>query len=107
MNKELQKQIFKAVLDFESQGEILEEKELVILGCMANGSRTEVIKKVLTTLDLEKLLPAFSLDEINKNTQILADKGFLRITPVTTTTKNNYYEINKSLADWDEFLDEF
>lgn len=107
MNKDLQKKIFKAVLDFESQGEIFEEKELVILGCMANGSKTEIVKKVLTTLELEKILSEFSLESINENTQILADKGFLKITPVTTTTKNNYYEINSSLADWDEFLDEF
>lgn len=107
MNKELQKKIFKELLDFESKGEIIEEKEIIILGCSTNGSRKEKIKKILTTIDLKNIFPEFSLREINDNTQILADKGFLKLNPVTTTINENYFELIKSLATFEEFLDEF
>lgn len=106
MNKKLQEEIFKALLEFESQGDILEEKEIITLGCMANGSTTELQKKILTTLDLEKLLAGYSLDEINTNTSILADKGLIKINRVSTTVKKHYLELIKSLVDLDDFMDE-
>ena len=106
MNKKLQEEIFKALLEFESQGDILEEKEIITLGCMANGSTTELQKKILTTLDLEKLLAGYSLDEINTNTSILADKGLIKINRVSTTVNKHYLELIKSLVDLDDFMDE-
>ncbi|WP_297597081.1 hypothetical protein [uncultured Cetobacterium sp.] len=106
MNKKLQEKIFRTLLEFESQGDILEEKEIITLGCMANGSTTELQKKVLTTLDLEKSLTEYSLDEINSNSSILADKGLIKINRVSTTTNKHYLELIGSLVDLDDFMDE-
>ncbi|MEG1449915.1 MAG: hypothetical protein RSA57_04075 [Cetobacterium sp.] len=106
MNKKLQEEIFKTLLEFESHGDVFEEKEIITLGCMANGSTTELQKKVLTTLDLEKLLTGYSLDEINTNASILADKGLIKINRVSTTVNKHYLELIKSLVDLDDFMDE-
>lgn len=106
MNKDLQLEIFKMLLDFESLGEIYEEKEIVILGCAANGRETKMEKKVLTTVEIQEKLKDFSIDEINKNTQILADKDFITINRVTTTDNRTSLELLKSKADLDDFLDE-
>ena len=46
----LQEKIFRALIDFEAQGEIYVEKEKVILGCMANGSEIEKGQKIFNII---------------------------------------------------------
>lgn len=106
MNKDLQLEIFKALLDFEALGDIYEEKEIIILGCAANGKELKNEKIVLTTKDIQEKLKDFSLREINENTQILADKDFIKINRVTTTANETHLELLKSLCDLEEFLED-
>ncbi|WP_297431206.1 hypothetical protein [uncultured Cetobacterium sp.] len=106
MNKLLQDKIFRELLNFHSQGDIFEEKEIITLGCMANGSTKELQKKILTTIDLQTLFQDYSLNEINENASILADKELIKINRVTTTTNKNYLELLEPLVSLDDFLDE-
>ena len=106
MNKLLQEKIFQEFFKFYSQGDIFEEKEVITLGCMANGVTKELQKKILTTLDLQKIFQDYSLDEINENTSILADKELIKINRVATTTNKNYLELLEPLVSMEEFLDE-
>ena len=101
----LQEKIFRALIDFEAQGEIYVEKEKVILGCVANGSEIEKVRKYLTSLDLQEKFPENSLDDINKAVQSLVEKDFVRARIVTTTTGMNFYEILGSQCDLEEFLE--
>lgn len=101
----LQEMIFRALIDFEAQGEIYIEKEKVILGCMANGSEIEKVRKYLTSLDLKEKFSNYSLDEINQAIQSLVEKDFIRARIVTTTTGINFYEILGSQCDLEEFLE--
>nr|WP_307775361.1 hypothetical protein [uncultured Cetobacterium sp.] len=105
MNKTLQEMIFRELLNFESQGDVFIEKEIVVLGCAANGSTTEFQKKILDTRELQKKFEDFSLEEINENAQILADKDLIKINRVSAIT-GNYLEILESLVDIDDFMDE-
>ena len=106
MNKSLQEKIFREFLKFYSQGDIFEEREIITLGCMANGVTKELQKKILTTLDLQKIFQDYTLDEINENTSILADKDLIRINRVTTTAHKSYLELIKPLVSLEDFLDE-
>lgn len=106
MDINLQKKIFEALIEFEKKGDIFEEKEIVILGCMSNGSTTETKKKLLNTIELQKMFPEYTLEEINENTINLAEKDFIKINRISSSTIN-YIEIINSLASLDEFLDEF
>lgn len=101
----LEEKIFRALLDFEAKGDIYEEKEKVILGCMANGTEVEKVKKCLSTLDLEKTLTGHSLDEINAAVQRLTEKDFIQSRKISETTGRYFYEIIKSECDLDEFLE--
>ena len=101
----LQEKIFRALIDFEAQGDVYVEKEKVILGCMANGSEIEKVRKYLTSLELQEKFPENSLEEINKAVQSLVEKDFVRARIVTTTTGMNFYEILGSQCDLEEFLE--
>lgn len=101
----LEEKIFRALLDFEAKGDIYEEKEKVILGCMANGSEVEMIKKTLNTLELKELLQDYSIDEINSAVQRLTEKDFIRSRKVAETTGTYFYELLNSQCDLDEFLE--
>lgn len=101
----LQEKIFRALIDFEAQGEVYIEKEKVILGCMANGSEIEKVRKYLTSLELQEKFPENSLDEINQAVQSLVEKDFIRARRVTTTTGINFYELLGSQCDLEEFLE--
>ena len=101
----LQERIFRELLDFEAQGEIYVEKEKVILGCMANGSEMESVRKYLNTVELAEKFSDCSLDEINQAVQSLVEKDFVRAQRVTTTTGMNFYEILGSQCDLEEFLE--
>lgn len=101
----LQEKIFRALIDFEAQGEIYVEKEKIILGCIANGSEIEKVRKYLTSLDLQQKFPEASLEEINQAIQSLVEKDFVRARIVTTTTGINFYEILGSQCDLEEFLE--
>ena len=92
----LEEKIFRAVLDFEAKGDIYEEKEKVVLGCMANGSEIEKVKKYLTTLDLV---------DINQAIQRLTEKDFIKSRKVAETTGTYFYEILNSQCDLEEFLE--
>ncbi len=101
----LEEKIFRAVLDFEAKGDIYEEKEKVVLGCMANGSEIEKVKKYLTTLDLVNMLKEYSRDDINQAIQRLTEKDFIKSRKVAETTGTYFYEILNSQCDLEEFLE--
>jgi len=101
----LEEKIFRAVLDFEAKGDIYEEKEKVVLGCMANGSEIEKVKKYLTTLDLVDMLKEYSRDDINQVIQRLTEKDFIKSRKVAETTGTYFYEILNSQCDLEEFLE--
>lgn len=101
----LEEKIFRAVLDFEAKGDIYEEKEKVVLGCMANGSEIEKVKKYLTTLDLVDILKEYSRDDINQAIQRLTEKDFIKSRKVAETTGTYFYEILNSQCDLEEFLE--
>jgi hypothetical protein len=101
----LEEKIFRAVLDFEAKGDIYEEKEKVVLGCMANGSEIEKVKKYLTTLDLVDMLKEYSRDDINQAIQRLTEKDFIKSRKVAETTGTYFYEILNSQCDLEEFLE--
>lgn len=101
----LQEIVFRALLDYEDQGEIYIEKERVILGCMANGSEMETVRKFLTTVELQEKFKEYSLDEINKVVQSLVEKDFIKARRVTTTTGINFYELLNTECDLEEFLE--
>lgn len=101
----LEEKIFRAVLDFEAKGDIYEEKEKVVLGCMANGSEIEKVKKYLTTLDLVDMLKEYSRDDINQGIQRLTEKDFIKSRKVAETTGTYFYEILNSQCDLEEFLE--
>lgn len=101
----LEEKIFRAVLDFEAKGDIYEEKEKVILGCMANGSEMETAKKHLTTIDLVDILKDYSRDEINEAVTRLTEKDFIKSRKVAETTGTYFYEILNSQCDLEEFLE--
>lgn len=102
----LEERVFREVLDFESKGDIYEDREKIILGCMANGSEIEKIKKYLTTLDLMKNLSEYSRDEINDAIKNLTEKDFIKSRKVSETTGTYFYEILGSQCDLEEFLEE-
>ncbi|MGL4803968.1 MAG: hypothetical protein ACRC15_02220, partial [Cetobacterium sp.] len=66
----------------------------------------ELQKKILTTIDLQNLFQDYSLNEINENASILADKDLIKINRVTTTTNKNYLELLEPLVSLEDFLDE-
>lgn len=101
----LEEKIFRAVLDFEAKGDIYEEKEKVILGCMANGSEVEMVKKNLTTLKLMDILKEYSREEINEAIRRLTEKDFVKSRKVAETTGTYFYEILNSQCDLEEFLE--
>lgn len=101
----LEEKVFRALLDFEAQGDIYEEKEKVILGCMANGTEIEKVKKHLTTLELEEILKEHSLDEINAAVQRLTEKDFIKSRKISETTGRYFYELLNSQCDLEEFLE--
>lgn len=101
----LEEKIFRAVLDFEAKGDVYEEKEKVVLGCMANGSEIEKVKKYLTTLDLVDMLKVYSRDDINQAIQRLTEKDFIKSRKVAETTGTYFYEILNSQCDLEEFLE--
>lgn len=101
----LQERIFRELLDFEAQGEVYVEREKVTLGCMANGSEMETVRKYLNTAELAERFSDCTLDEINQAVQSLVEKDFVRAQRVTTTTGVNFYEILGSQCDLDEFLE--
>ena len=88
----LQEMVFRALLDFEAQGEIYIEKERVTLGCMANGSEMETVRKFLNTVELQEKFKDYPLSEINNAVQSLVEKDFIKARRVTTTTGVNFYE---------------
>lgn len=102
----LEEKIFRVVLDFEAKGDIYEDREKVILGCMANGSEIEKVKKNLTTLDLMSILKEYTRDEINAAIKRLTEKDFIKSKKVSETTGTYFYEILNSQCDLEEFLDE-
>lgn len=101
----LEEKIFRAVLDFEAKGDTYVEKEKVILGCVANGSEVEVVKKHLTTLELVEILKDYSRDEINEAINHLTEKDFIKSRKVAETTGTYFYEILNSQCDLEEFLE--
>ena len=101
----LQEMVFRALLDYEAQGEIYIEKEKVTLGCMANGSEMETVRKFLNTIVLKEKFKDYTLDEINKAVQSLVEKDFIKARIVTTTTGVNFYELLNSECDLEEFLE--
>ena len=101
----LQEMVFRALLDYEAQGEIYIEKEKVTLGCMANGSEMETVRKFLNSIELKEKFKAYTLDEINKAVQSLVEKDFIKARIVTTTTGVNFYELLNSECDLEEFLE--
>ena len=101
----LQEMVFRALLDFEAQGEIYIEKERVALGCMANGSEMETVRKFLNTVELQEKFKDYPLSEINKAVQSLVEKDFIKARIVTTTTGVTFYELLKTECDLDEFLE--
>ncbi|WP_410207799.1 hypothetical protein [Fusobacterium sp.] len=101
----LEEKIFRALLDFEAKGDIYEEKEKVILGCMGNGTQIEKVKKYLNTLELEKTLKEHSLNEINDAVQRLTEKDFIRSRKISETTGRYFYELLNTQCDLDEFLE--
>lgn len=101
----LQEIVFRALLDYEAQGEVYIEKERVILGCMANGSEMESVRKFLNTVELHEKFKDYSLDEINKAVQSLVEKDFIKARRVTTTTGVNFYELLNTECDLEEFLE--
>lgn len=102
---DLEEKIFRILLDFEAKGDIYEEQEKVILGCMANGSEVEMKKKYLNTLELVEILKTYSIDEINSAVQRLTEKDFIRSRKVAQTTGEYFYELLGSQCDLDEFLE--
>ncbi|MGL4803166.1 MAG: hypothetical protein ACRC18_12965, partial [Cetobacterium sp.] len=66
----------------------------------------ELQKKILTTIDLQNLFQDYSLNEINENASILADKDLIKINRVTTTANKNYLELLEPLVSLEDFLDE-
>lgn len=101
----LDEKIFRALLEFEAKGDFYEEKEKVILGCVANGSEVERMKKNLTTLDLEATLNGYTLDEINQVVNTLTEKDFIKSKKIIETSGKYYYELLKSECDINEFLE--
>ncbi len=101
----IQEMIFRALLEYEAQGEVYTEKERVVLGCMANGSEMETVRKFLTTVELKEKFKIYSLEEINKAVQSLVEKDFIKARIVTTTTGLNFYELLNSQCDLEEFLE--
>ncbi len=101
----IQEMIFRALLEYEAQGEVYIEKEKVVLGCMANGSEMETVRKFLTTVELKEKFKIYSLEEINKAVQSLVEKDFIKARIVTTTTGLNFYELLNSQCDLEEFLE--
>ncbi|MDU1909884.1 hypothetical protein [Fusobacterium sp.] len=101
----LQEMVFRALLDYEAQGAIYIEKEKVTLGCMANGSEMETVRKFLTTVELQKKFKDHTLNDINKAVQSLVEKDFIKARIITTTTGINFYELLNSECDLEEFLE--
>lgn len=101
----LEEKIFRALLDFEAKGDIYEEKEKVILGCMANGTEIERVKKHLNTLELAETLKEHTLDEINSAVQRLTEKDFIKSRKISETTGRHFYELLNTQCDLDEFLE--
>ena len=101
----IQEMIFRALLEYEAQGEVYTEKERVVLGCMANGSEMETVRKFLNTVELQEKFKDYPLGEINNAVQSLVEKDFIKARRVTTTTGVNFYEILNSECDLEEFLE--
>ena len=101
----LEEKIFRAVLNFEAKGDMYVEKEKVILGCTANGSEMEMVKKYLTTVELVDILKEYSRDEINDAVRRLTEKDFIKSRKVAETTGTYFYEILNSQCDLEEFLE--
>lgn len=106
MSLELQKEIFQEALEFFSQGEIYEEKEIITPGCFSSSVETEIKRKYITSVELENILKNYSIDEINEDVEKLIEKGFIRGNRIGLTTGNTFYEITECLCDLDEFLED-
>lgn len=102
---DLEEKIFRALLDFEAKGDVYEEREKVILGCVANGTEVEQVKKCLNTLELEEILKDYSLEDINNAVQRLTEKDFIKSRKISETTGRYFYELLNTQCDLEEFLE--
>ena len=102
---DLEERIFRALLDFEAKGDVYEEKEKVILGCVANGTEVEQVRKYLNALELEEILKDYSLEDINNAVKRLTEKDFIKSRKISETTGRYFYELLNSQCDLEEFLE--
>ena len=102
---DLEEKIFRALLDFEAKGDVYEEREKVILGCVANGTEVEQVKKCINTLELEEILKDYSLEDTNNAVQRLTEKDFIKSRKISETTGRYFYELLNTQCDLEEFLE--